>query len=302
MRLVLSFTAVLLCCCTSNPAPEVPPNKLEGMVRVPEGNFWRGCDVAVVEAWGGGCDDNPDGDIALDVPFAQVHLSEFWIDQYEATTTEYLACRDAGACADNVLSFPRNVAEEDQGELPISDLNWYEADAYCKWRGKRLPTEAEWEKAARGTDQRQLPWGDDYLTCGTANLILGEFDDSCDEPRHALPVHAHPADRSPYGAIGMAGNIQEWVADWKGKFYYSTGPMNDPTGPADAEAERPYKILRGGYYDSGPTTVRVSQRRWALPEKHLDRAGVRCASSVSPPAIDDPPPTLRCCRCSRDCT
>ncbi len=173
--------------------------------------------------------------------------------------------------------------EADRNRLPINGLNWFEAETYCAWRGKRLPTEAEWEKAARDTDQRKLPWGDDYFTCGVANLRLGESDEACDEPRQVLAVDAYPGDRSPYGVIGMAGNVQEWVADWKGQLYYSTGPTTDPAGPAEAEAEYPMKILRGGHHDTGPPEFNITRRRWAEPEEHLlGRVGVRCASSVPP--------------------
>ncbi len=289
---VLNAFALLAACSPSQPSDEGPMDLVDGMVRIPAGEFWRGCDPDAVAAWSGGqgiCDDDPNGDIALDVPFAQIMLSEYWIDQYEATLGEYLACHDAGICPGIGTVVPENIPEADRNRLPINGLNWYEAETYCAWRGKRLPTEAEWEKAARGTDQRQLPWGDDYFTCGVANLTLGGPGDTCPESGQVLPVDAHPGDRSPNGVIGMAGNVQEWVADWKGQLYYSTGPTTDPTGPAEAEPERPYKILRGGYYDSGPPTVRVSLRRWSDPQDHLlGRVGVRCASSAPPTELQDP--------------
>jgi formylglycine-generating enzyme required for sulfatase activity len=271
--------------CSSQPMQQAP--QVDGMVHIPAGEFWRGCDPVAVEAWGGKCEDDPEAEIALDVPMRSIDLSEYWIDKYEATLGEYLACYDAGVCPGIGTVVPENIPEEDRDRLPINGLSWFEAETYCAWRGKRLPTEAEWEKAARGTDQRQLPWGDDRFTCELANLRAGEFDSSCDEPLQVLPVDAYPTDASPYGVIGMAGNVQEWVADWKGQLYYSTGPTTDPTGPAEAEAEFPLKILRGGYYDAGPPTVRVSLRRWSDPEDHLlGRSGVRCASSV--PELDDP--------------
>lgn len=279
------LTASMLLGCSTPPAAE--PDMLAGMVRIPEGAFWRGCEPVTVEAWGGGCEDDPDGDIALDVPMREIQLSEYWIDQYEATIGEYVACFDAGVCPGIGTVAPPNIADRDR--LPINGVSWFDAQTYCEWRGKRLPTEAEWEKAARGTDQRQLPWGDDYSQCDIANLHLGEFDATCDEPKQVLPVDAYPSDRSPYGVIGMGGNVQEWVSDWKGKLYYADSPSVDPTGPAQAEPMFPLKILRGGYYDSISRSARVSRRRWLEPETRvLGRVGVRCASSVSPDQIEDP--------------
>lgn len=278
--------------CSPEPGPDPAPKDLvNGMVRIPAGPFWRGCDPVAVADWSdglGGCEEVPEDQIALDVPMLEIQLSEYWIDQYEATLGEYLACFNAGVCPGIGTVVPPNVPEDDKHKLPINGLNWYDAETYCAWRGKRLPTEAEWEKGGRGTDQRQLPWGDDFFTCDLANMLLGDVDASCDEPKQLLPVDAYPTDASPYGVIGMAGSVQEWVADWKGLLYYETGPTTDPTGPETAEADRPYKILRGSYYGSGPPGFRISLRRWGDPEDRLQRAGVRCASTTIPSELNDP--------------
>ena len=182
---------------------------------------------------------------------------------------------------------PRGLATTDfeppdVPNLPVTGVTWSQGDDYCKWAGKRLPTEAEWEKAARGTDGRRYPWGNETAECGQAHLLISE---DC-RTRHALPVDARPEDRSPYGVVGMIGNVQEWVSDWAGREYYEVAPSLDPPGPEPAEVEELVdgdKVVRGGYWDVTPRAASVSLRRWADAERGLDRIGFRCARSEAPP-------------------
>lgn len=161
-----------------------------GMVRVPAGVFTMGCDR-----------DRHPMCAPEEVPARPVELERFWIDRTEVTRAEYLSCVNDGECPP--------VATRDPGQLPthpMTGVTFAEASAYCAARGKRLPTEAEWEKAARGTDQRRYPWGDAAPTCARARY------DECESD--GRPVGSFPDSRSPYGALDMAGSAAEWVDGW----------------------------------------------------------------------------------------
>lgn len=256
-----------------------PFEELGGMMRVPAGKFWRGCNEV-----SGPCEDDPAAFVAVNVPYRELELSEFWIDKYEVTVEEYETCGAAGVCtAPDGIPWS-DVEPPDVADLPITGVNWEQAAMYCEWRGKRLPTEAEWEKAARGTDGRRYPWGDEHPMCGQAHLLLGE---PCERIRHVLPVDANPGDISPYGVIGMIGNVQEWVQDWRGKTYYVECPIVDPPGPTSADDNGDDRIVRGGYWDAstveGNTWTSVALRRWGRIDRGSEgRIGFRCARSEPP--------------------
>jgi formylglycine-generating enzyme required for sulfatase activity len=220
------------------------------MVIVPEGSFTMGCTEGA-----GHC---MTGD--LDVPPHPVWLSTFRIDRTEVTQSAYQRCVAAGACVTPGNGF----APEHDGALPVTNVSWDAALQYCLWAGKRLPTEAEWEKAARGTDERRYPWGDERPRCELAN-----FEACGGKLRNAGSL---PAGASPYGALDLTGNAEEWVNDWFDSSYYATAPGRDPHGPG----ARTEHVVRGGSYGDDWWHSGVTVRMWDRGEPAPQR-GFRCA-------------------------
>jgi len=255
------------------------PVERAGMLSIPAGTFLRGCDVSKDDS----CEDDPEAFVLPDVPLRSLQLSEFWIDKYEVTVEAYEACGEAGVCTAPSGSEWTEVEPPDLPNLPVSGVTWEQANAYCEWAGKRLPTEAEWEKAARGDqDARRYPWGDEPPSCGGPHLNYGP---DCPRIAHELPVDEDRGDVSPYGVVGMLGNVQEWVADWASRSYYATCPEVDPPGPDAPETSSgdPDKVLRGAYFDSGAGGVTISKRRWMEPDDSVKgRTGFRCARTTAP--------------------
>ena len=253
------------------------PGAVATMVRIPVGEFTLGCSPR-----DGACASDPTRFAALDVPARRIYLPDFWIDRTEVTREEYGRCVAAGRCTPIDGRAWNGIAEPDLPNLPASGVDWDQADAFCKWRGARLPTEVEWEKAARGPDGARYPWGDGEPPCLRANVRIPEG--ACAPTRHVEPVESRPADVSPYGVLGMGGNVQEWTADWLSQDY-SALSAREPVGPAAADARFPtYKIVRGGYFDMGPR--RISWRSFApKTTRSVGRIGFRCASSSAPPQL-----------------
>ena len=185
------------------------------LVFVPAGEFLMGLEgEAYYQLWNEILDICPHCKITQDdeTPQHPVYLDAFWIDQTEVTNTMYAACAAAGACevpqpAEYETELPETYYDRPGYEdFPMVNVNWFHAQAYCEWAGRRLPTEAEWEKAARGTDGRTYPWGNE-LDCLRAN-----FQDCA--INSLTRTGRYPKGASPYGALDMAGNAREWVADW----------------------------------------------------------------------------------------
>ena len=193
-----------------------------------------------------------------------VYLDSYFIDIYEVTNGEYKVCVDAGVCTPPVneqYATPCATAEQRYNDParanhPVMCVYWEQAMDYCTWAGKRLPTEAEWEKAARGSaDERIYPWGDGLdEECIKANVYYPPPSSPC--PGDTTEVGTHPDGASPYGVMDMAGNVEEWVNDWYAADYYSISPSINPTGPASGTE----KVFRGGSYQSPSVHMRVSRR------------------------------------------
>lgn len=202
-------------------------------------------------------------------------LDDFYIDRYEVTNRQYAECVQAGRC--ELPRLPRSVnfadyyASSEYGNYPVIWVTWNDAVDYCSFRGKRLPTEAEWEKAARGSQGNLYPWGNDEPTNQT-NFNYAAQD--------VAPVGSFAGDISSYGIYDLAGNVREWVADWYQWDYYANAPQTNPTGPGVGVT----KVLRGGSWNDIAIYVRSTSRKNFLPESYDSNLGFRCASSTFPPS------------------
>lgn len=265
------------------------PRLDDGMVYIPGGEFWMGEDSSLEDS--------------KNSPRHAVRLSPYWLDRLEVTVSQYRKCVSAGGCP--ALRWSRDRVEEvsrnnDRWEFnyylderldhPMNYVTWDMARSYCNWRGKRLPTEAEWEYAAVGTDGRQYPWGDsDLRSCelaaskascwGCANPTNKEL---C-EQRLTWPVGRLPAGASPFGVLDMAGGVAEWTSDWFSRDYYSESPRRDPKGPSSGEGffvgDQARRVIRGTSYDSRYHDV--LERFGLSPEvDEPTHVGVRCARSA----------------------
>jgi eukaryotic-like serine/threonine-protein kinase len=257
------------------------------MVYVPEGPFLMG-------SKDGKADERPNRQVVLDA---------FWLYQTEVTNTQFAifvaatahstSAEESGESRvffDDIRGAYWAAPEGPESDLvgreayPVLHVSWFDADAYCSWAGGRLPTEAQWEKGARGTDGREFPWGN---SLGTAEIV-NFCDSNCpanwanaaqdDGYGMAAPVGTYPAGASPYGALDMAGNVWEWLADWYDENYYSYAPLENPTGPESGT----FRVFRGGSWMETPATLRVPARARVLPISHSSNLGFRCVVMATP--------------------
>ncbi|MEZ4735960.1 MAG: formylglycine-generating enzyme family protein [Caldilineaceae bacterium] len=203
---------------------------------------------------------NPD-----EQPMHTVYLDEFWMMQTEVTNAQFAQCVAAGVCL-----APRNERWDDPAfaNHPVTGVNWSQANGYATWVGGRLPTEAEWEKAARGADGRIYPWGNQAPTAQTANFNTLAGD--------TVPVGQYPDGASPYDVLDLAGNVEEWVADLYDSDYYTYTPVRNPQGPATGT----FGVLRGGSFYHDVLDLRASARAKAFIDGKFDSVGFRVATSA----------------------
>jgi formylglycine-generating enzyme required for sulfatase activity len=208
----------------------------------------------------------------MEQPVHTVNVSAFYMDKYEVTNALYKACVDAGSC-----TFPTNPSSATRtsyygnpqfDNYPVVYVTWTMAESYCAWRGGRLPTEAEWEKAARGQDGRTYPWGEG-ASCSEANYAGCSSD--------TVKAGCFEAGKSPLGIYDMAGNVWEWVSDFYQANYYSIegNSATDPIGPDNGDT----RVLRGGSYMNMVKSLRTTLRNFSDPSKSYNYVGFRCASS-----------------------
>ncbi len=211
-------------------------------------------------------------------PVHLVYVDSFWIMRTEVTNAQYARCVEAGVCPT-----PNNNRwnGSDFADHPVTDVSWENAVAYTRWLSEesrvsvRLPTEAEWEKAARGTQGRVYPWGDDWDAsrvnyCDSNCTNDGKDTEHSDGYALTAPVGSYAVGASPYGALDMAGNVWEWVSDWYSDSYVGAGQRN-PTGP-DSVGSR---VLRGGSWDDNLGNVRSAIRYWQPPDFRSSYVGLR---------------------------
>lgn len=244
------------------------------MVMVPAGEFLMGSDKKTDRLA-----------YRSEIPQHRVYLDAFEIGKYEVTALEYLKFVLATNRSPQLdWRYDGGNFQESMAHHPIMHVTWYDADAYCKWAGQRLPTEAEWEKAARGSDGRLFPWGQEYAGPTRANFgRTGLSGPVRDRPERLLlyppiiSVDKYENALSPYGLYQTIGNVAEWVADWYNPDYYKTAHDRNPQGPETGTQ----KAFRGGGWMDSTTTMRVAMRNGTDPNTKINWLGFRCARSVS---------------------
>jgi formylglycine-generating enzyme required for sulfatase activity len=228
---------------------------MDDMVTIPAGPFIRGTES-------GGYDEQPQ---------RTIHLDAFAIDRYEVTNHQYQ--QFVLATSHRKPGLPARYAKSG-GKMkgvnqPVVYVSWDDASEYCRWKGKRLPTEAEWEKAMRGSDGRLWPWGNREQPNG-ANWARVQ-----DGYEVSASVGNFQTDKSPYGVMDGAGNVIEWVADWYDETYYKSSPEQNPPSPEYGT----YRVLRGGGYTTTGGDIRITSRSKMMPDFRDETIGFRCASS-----------------------
>ena len=256
MTITVPFSEAQLDQLRRSKALEQPSTAETPMVEIAEGLFTMGFD----------------GTQALEDerPKHQVWLPVFFMDLHEVTTAQYTAFL---AATHRLAPWQWSTVDLSQhGDRPVIGVDWSDADTYCRWKGKRLPTEAEWEKSARGTDGRLYPWGNRVPNKDLANFALGaRFSYS----QVLMPVQSYEQGKSPYGLNHMAGNVWEWVQDWYAVNYYEISPERNPQGPEQGQ----FKVLRGGSWSDLPKYLLTYGRFKLPPETRNSYTGFRCAQS-----------------------
>lgn len=249
-----ALTAIIISIETSRPTHLPLPTAIDDaqgvpMMFVPAGNFMMGND-------GGHPDQSP---------AHLVYLDAFLIDRYETSNALYGICVDAGVCSPPHYQAAFYLFPDD----PVTYVDWKQAKDYCEWRDAKLPTEAQWEKAARGLDERSYPWGEG-VDCTKA-----AFKGCKDKP---FTVGTFERGISPYGVYDMAGNVWEWVADWYSESYYQISPVSNPVGPTSGQ----YRVLRGGSWRDSEYYLYAYYRDKNEHVVDPNNIGFRCAKSANP--------------------
>ncbi|MCY4593804.1 MAG: formylglycine-generating enzyme family protein [Bryobacterales bacterium] len=241
----------------TGPVPDAP----EGMVLIPVGEFTMGRTFTTND------DETGMRPLVLrdDRPAHKVRLDAFWMDSTEVTHAayaEFLAATGRRA----PYHWLDGKMPKRQASHPVYNVDWEDARSFCQWKGKRLPTEAEWERAARGgLEEAKYPWGDDSPTSDTARYST---------PEGPSAVGKFPA--NGYGLHDMAGSVAEWCRDWFARTYYSESPSENPPGPSEGM----YRIVRGGAWSDGPNRITVFFRNWVRPSQRTPNLGFRCVRDM----------------------
>jgi formylglycine-generating enzyme required for sulfatase activity len=258
MTMTITMTPTITTTPTNQPpkgATQISPIDHMVLIYIPAGTFLQGTKL------------NPNFPPTSENPQRKVYLDGFWIDKTLVTNAMYRSCMTAGQC-DKIINNDlenNNFTAGGALDLPVVYVTWYNAQKYCNWVGGSLPTEAQWEKAARGSkDDRTYPWGDNDPNPSMLNFnnLLGSTTIS----------GSYPTGASPYGVLDMAGNVRQWVADWYQSDYYTVAPDKNPPGPAMGTK----KVLKGGGFNDPANYVRISSRLAHPPSSPGSNRGFRC--------------------------
>jgi formylglycine-generating enzyme len=261
------------------------PGPLEILIR--GGSFTMGSDTPAVARARELCELEPRGKecsnrelfpslFADELEPHQVVLDDYWIDRTEVTCAAYRRCTEVGVCRGPSNTAARAWTARD--DYPMSLVSWDDATTYCAWRGARLPTEAEWERAARGWSARAFPWGNVFnpMVLNHGRFAFDPLDDG-DGFAELGPVGSFPEGATPEGVLDLAGNVEEWVADWYAPSYPEQDTVN-PKGPPTGDV----RVIRGGSFQSGRPWLRATARSFDLPTRRRGWRGFRCARDHHP--------------------
>ncbi len=266
------------------PSPTVIPSPTLEAIRISAKDGMTQLFIPAGKFTMGGLDVQREND---ELPAHEVYINAFWIDQVEVTNGMYNLCVQSGECnppvqirSDNRNEYFGNPEFQD---YPVVYVTWGDANQYCTWAGRRLPSEAEWERAARGDDKRNYPWGDELPNEYNSNSqnFIGD----------TSRVGSYAEGASPFGALDMAGNVWEWVADFYRMDYYAKSPTENPPGPLSTEVFTVMRVIRGGSFQDDGLDLRVSNRNFIEgpnPKEPMNNAkfygkssakiGFRCAA------------------------
>lgn len=282
--LAVTITVIAFIGC-GDPKPVKTASDGSVMILIPTGTFPRGGTEEEVSEVA----DREYLSYLAERPVKDITITQFYIDKFEVTNAQYREFLDDAGGPPTRWDHPDEPEGVGHGQQYLSEdladdaqpavgVNWYDAYAYCNWAGKRLPTEAEWEYAARGPSYRIYPWGDH-----------GPFDDGIyfanfhpesggefDGHKKSAPVGSYPDGVSPFGILDMAGNAEEWVNDWYSVNYFAQSVTTDPPGPIEGEQ----KVIKGGSYGTREWQVRIGKRFKGKPHNKGPRVGFRCVEDV----------------------
>jgi formylglycine-generating enzyme required for sulfatase activity len=270
---------------TSEPAPTTIPLPTEALTGIEIGStFIDELDIPMVRIPAGSFSMGSNSGSDDEKPVHSVFLDEFYIDIFEVTNTRFAMCVDAGVCDtpadttsfDSSYSRMHSYGNSDYDNYPVIYVSWYDAQDFCSWREARLPTEAEWEKAARGgLEGKTYPWGDE-----TPVRVIGATNGASFNDASNITDTDQVGSYSPngYGLFDMAGNLWEWVSDWYDENYYANSPDRNPSGSDEAG----FPVIRGGSWSDSENRLRVSDRRFNDPNSGALNIGFRCARDVAP--------------------
>ncbi len=246
---------------SDTPPPTLAPVNLAGTTAGTVINWVDGGSLVYIPAG-----ETVIGGDGIEYPRHGVSLSAYWIHRTKVTNRMYALCVGVGVCTPPKPEIgAANYTDPTYADHPVVGVNWNQAQAYCGWIGGRLPTEAEWENAARGPSGREYPWGTAAPSCDLLNF------NGCEKGR-TTSVMAYPNGASPYGLLDMAGNVYEWVFDWYDPDYYTNSPIQDPPGPDSGT----FKVTRGSGFETEPTFVPSAVRHWTSPTLTKRDLGFRC--------------------------